>query len=147
FMVIRTAMGTVWQARSRDKGATWTDLKSSELPAPAAPATLVRSAESKDLWLFWCDNAKGNWKGRTRIVFAASSDNGNSWSTPRVVEEDAKGSFGYVSFLVVNKQVLLTYYDWRDHGQPNFQNTSLRERMIPLAWFRGGATPPMFRTS
>ena len=38
-----------------------------------------------------------------------------------------------MSFLVVNKQALLTYYDWRDRGQPNFQNTSLRERLIPLA--------------
>jgi sialidase-1 len=147
FMIIRTAMGTVWQARSSDKGATWTDLKSSELPAPAAPATLVRAPDSKDLWLFWCDKAKGNWKGRVRIVFASSSDNGRSWSQPRTVEEDPKGSFGYVSFLVVNKQALLTYYDWRDHGQPNFQKTSLRERLIPLAWFRGDVTPPVFRTS
>ena len=36
-------------------------------------------------------------------------------------------------------QALLTYYDWEDRGQPSFHMTSLRQRTIPLAWFRGEA--------
>jgi hypothetical protein len=147
YMTIRTALGHLYEARSRDAGETWADFRATALPAPAAPSTVVREPGGDALWMLWCDNARGNWKGRNRIVFAASHDNGHTWSTPpRFVEEDPRGSFGYTSVTFVNNHALLTYYDWRDHGQPSFQETHLRERLIPLAWFRGQPTPPVFRT-
>jgi hypothetical protein len=148
YMTIRTALGHLYEARSRDGGATWADLRATDLPSPAAPSTVVRAPGGGDaLWMFWCDNARGNWKGRTRIVFAASSDHGRTWAAPRFVESDPRGSFGYTSVTPVRGHVLLTYYDWRDRGQPPFDGTSLRQRLIPRAWFDGGPTPPVFRTA
>ncbi len=144
YMTIRTKMLKTYEARSHDDGATWVELRESPLPAPAAPATVVRAPESDELWMLWCNNAKGDWKGRSPQVFAASRDHGKTWSEPRVFEDDPKGSFGYISFDVIDESVLLTYYDWRDRGQKGFQETSLRERIIPLAWFRGEAVPPVF---
>jgi|GEM_PF-1506162 len=146
YLTIRTGLGHVYEARSRDGGATWADLAATVLAAPAAPATVVREPGGDALWMLWCDNAKGTWKGRNRIVFAASQDNGKTWGERRFVEEDPRGSFGYTSVTFVDRHALLTYYDWRDHGQPGFQDTHLRQRLIPLAWFRGEATPPVFRT-
>jgi hypothetical protein len=148
YMTIRTALGHLYEARSRDGGATWADFRATDLPAPAAPSTVVRAPGGDALWMLWCDNARGNWKGRTRIVFADSKDHGRTWSAPRFVESDPRGSFGYTSVTPVGgDHVLLTYYDWRDRGQPPFDGTSLRSRLIPRAWFDGQPTPPVFRTA
>lgn len=147
YMTIRTGLGHLYEARSRDGGETWGDFRTTVLAAPAAPSTVVREPGGDGLWMFWCDNARGGWKGRNRIMFAASGDHGQMWGRPRFVEEDPRGSFGYTSVTLVKGHVLLTYYDWRDHGQAGFAETSLRERLIPLAWFKGEATPPVFRTS
>lgn len=149
YMTIRTALGHAYEARSRDGGATWADLRATTLPSPAAPATVLRApGGGDDLWIFWCDNAKGNWKGRNRIVFATSRDHGQNWSGPRLVESDPRGSFAYTSVTPVRRDhVLLTYYDWRDRGQAAFDQTDLRARLIPRAWFDGQPTPPVFRTS
>ena len=144
YMTIRTRLGTLYEARSSDDGATWGDLKSSGLPAPAAPSTVVRDPNSTDLWMFWCPSAKADWKGRTPQVFARSKDKGHSWSNPRAIEDDPRHSYGYISFTVVQRQALLTYYDWADTGQAAFQGTSLRQRMIPLEWFGEKPTPPVF---
>jgi sucrose-6-phosphate hydrolase SacC (GH32 family) len=147
YMTIRTGLGHLYEARSRDGGETWGDFRATVLAAPAAPSTVVREPGGDGLWMFWCDNAKGGWKGRNRIMFAASGDHGRTWGASRFVEEDPRGSFGYTSVTFVKGHALLTYYDWRDHGQPGFAETSLRERLIPLAWFKGEATPPVFRTA
>ena len=147
YMTIRTALGVLYEARSRDGGATWGEFRATELPSPAAPSTVVREPGGEELWMFWCDNAKGNWKGRNRIVFAASRDHGRTWGARRAVEADPKGSFGYTSVTPVRGHVLLTYYDWRDRGQRDFDQTSLRSRMIPRGWFEGEAMPPVFRTT
>jgi hypothetical protein len=147
YMTIRTALGHLYEARSGDGGATWADLRATSLPAPAAPSTVVRAPGGDALWMFWCDNARGNWKGRNRIVFAASRDNGRTWGESRPVESDPRGSFGYTSVTPVRGHILLTYYDWRDHGQRDFDQTHLRERLIPRAWFEGGPTPPIFRAA
>ena len=72
YMTIRTALGVLYEARSRDGGATWGDLAPTKLPAPAAPSTVVRAPDSDDLWMFWCNNAKADWKQRTPQVFARS---------------------------------------------------------------------------
>jgi arylsulfatase A-like enzyme len=136
YMTIRTALGVLYEARSRDNGATWQDLGPTKLPAPAAPSTVVRAPDSDELWLFWCNNAKANWKQRTPQVFARSTDNGRTWSEPRAIENDPKHGYGYISVIRVKDDVLLTYYDWEDNGQPGFQMTALRQRMIPLAWLR-----------
>ncbi|MDB5320253.1 MAG: nanB [Phycisphaerales bacterium] len=148
YMTIRTGLGHLYEARSRDGGETWADFRATELAAPAAPSTVAREPGGGGaLWMFWCDNAKGGWKGRNRIMFAASADHGRTWGPPRFVEEDPRGSFGYTSVTFVKGHALLTYYDWRDHGQPGFAETSLRERLISVGWFKGEVTPPVFRTA
>jgi hypothetical protein len=145
YMTIRTAEGFLYEARSRDDGATWTDFGATKLPSPAAPSTVVRAPESDDLWMFWINRPAGAWKQRTPLSFASSSDHGKTWSQPRDIENAGDHSFGYYSFNVIDGHVLLTYYNWHDRGQPGFQQTSLRQRTIPLDWFAGKVVPPVFR--
>jgi hypothetical protein len=148
YMTIRTKLGVLYEARSRDGGATWDDLAPTKLPSPVAPSTVMRDPTSDDLWMFWINRPKGKWKERNPLCFAVSHDHGRTWSPPRDIENDSRHSYGYFSVdLVAKDQVLLTYYDWRDDGQPNFQLTSLRQRTIPLTWFHEQPTPPVFRKS
>jgi hypothetical protein len=135
YMTIRTALGVLYEARSHDGGATWGELAPTKLPSPAAPSTVVRAPGSEELWMFWCNNAAAKWKDRTPQVFARSTDNGRTWSEPRVIEHAPKHSYGYISFTRVKGDALLTYYDWEDKGQGGFHMTSLRQRTIPLTWF------------
>jgi hypothetical protein len=108
---------------------------------------VTRDPQSADLWMFWINRPKGAWRDRNPLAFARSSDHGRTWKSPRNIEDDSRKSFGYVSVTPVKDHVLLTYYDWRNDGQPNFQNTHLRERLIPRAWLKGEPVPPVFRTS
>ena len=147
FMNIRTTLGQVYASRSIDGGQTWSAPVPTGLPAPAAPSTVLRNPASAELWILWCDRPKAGWRGRSRIVSARSNDHGKTWGSSRVIEDDSRHSYGYISAEVVRQQVLLTYYDWTDNGQPPFEQTNLRQRTIPVAWFHGGITPPVFRKS
>ena len=145
YMTIRTKLGVLYESRSRDEGATWAEATPSKLPSPAAPSTVSRDPESGDLWMFWINRPKGTWKQRTPLAFARSSDHGATWSSPREIESDPGHGYGYVSVTVHDREAILTYYDWTDRGQDNFDRTNLRQRNIPLAWLRGEAAPPVFR--
>jgi len=151
YMTIRTTLGVLYEARSRDQGATWTDLRPTKLPSPAAPSTVFRDPTSDDLWMFWINRAVspggGAWKDRNPLSVGISHDQGKSWETVGDMEDDAKHSYGYVSVDVIDRQVLLTYYDWRDHGQHSFEGTNLRQRTIPVDYFRRKAVPPVFQAS
>ncbi|MCX8036582.1 MAG: glycoside hydrolase [Candidatus Sumerlaeia bacterium] len=139
-MIIRTVRGCIYTSHSTDGCQTWSESKATSLTAPAAPASIARIPSTGDLLLIWANNPKGakaGWKERTPLAAAISRDEGNTWSAPRNIEDDPKGSFGYCSIRFVGNDVLLTYYDWRDTGQKGFQNTSLRFRRLPVAWFYG----------
>ncbi len=142
YMTIRTKLGYLYQARSYEEGASWVELGQSTIPSAEAPATVVRDPQSSDLWIFWCNTPyTGRWFERHDIAFAASSDNGATWSPPVTLEHDRTRSYGYVSWNVTGENVLLTYYDWKlSAGEPladgSFHMTHLRQRLIPLAWFR-----------
>jgi len=139
-MIIRTSLGHVYQSHSGDKGDTWSDPTTMPLVAPAAPASIARIPSTGDLLIVWNNNPKGaraTWKERTPLTAAISRDDGETWSAPRNIEDDPRGSFGYCSIAFVADRALLTYYDWRDSGQKGFERTSLKLRSIPIRWFYG----------
>ncbi len=146
YMTIRTRLGVLYESRSRDGGVTWANPPTpTKLISPAAPSTVTRDPGSKDLWLIWIRrDGKATWKQRTPLALAVSHDHGVTWDASREIEADPHHGYGYVSADVIKDHVLLTCYDWPDNGQKSFETTSLRQRTIPIAWFRGGPTPPAF---
>lgn len=147
YMTIRTALGFVYEARSRDGGATWADFGPTKLTSPAAPSTVFRQPGGDALWMFYINRPKGSWKQRNPLVLAVSNDHGKTWGEPRPIETDERHSYGYYSVTPLKHAVLLTYYDWEDRGQPGFHLTNLRARHIPRRWFASEVTPPVFRKS
>jgi sialidase-1 len=99
-MAIRTAMGTVFRAESRDGGETWTGLRSLEVVGPVAPALLRRVPGTADLLLVW--NWHYDWRERLagrrqRLALAISNDGGDSWplARRRVLEDDPAHTASY----------------------------------------------------
>jgi hypothetical protein len=145
YMTIRTTRGHVYEARSHDAGMTWSEPRPTKLPSISAPATVLRDPTSKDLWIIWNNRSTGGWKDRTPLSLACSHDHGATWSKPRSIEDNPRHGYAYTSIRILKDQVLLTYYDWPNRGQPAFESTSLRQRTIPLAWFHEQPVPPVFR--
>ena len=146
YMTIRTTLGVLYEAHSRDQGATWTDFGPTKLPSPAALSTVFRDPTSNDLWMVWINRPAGGWKDRNPLSMAVSHDHGRTWETRGDIENDTKHSYGYVSVDVIDRQLLLTYYDWCDHGQHSFEETNLRQRTIPLDFAHHKIVPPVFQT-
>ena len=150
-MAIRTAMGTMFRAESRDGGETWTGLRSMEVVNPVAPPLLRRIPGTDDLLLIW--NWHYDWRerlaGKRQLVATAiSTDGGDSWPLERrkVLENDPAHSASYptCTFLTgkdgKSDEAFVTYR-WGGHitgkydpEDPNGWISSKAVR-LPISWF------------
>lgn len=151
-MIVRTKLGRIYRAESRDGGESWSPIVPTELVAPAAPASIARMPTG-DLLLAWNDvenGAAARWNQRNPLTFAISRDEGNTWVERRDLETAEGESFAYVSIDFVAREeapasgegigrdaheALLTYYRHRDDGKGGIGRIDLKLRRIPLGWF------------
>ncbi len=150
-MAIRTAMGTVFRAESRDGGETWTGLRSMEVVSPVAPALLRRLPGTADLLLIW--NWHYDWRerlaGKRQLIAAAiSTDGGDSWPLARrkVLENDPAHSASYPSCTFLTgkdgavDEAFITYR-WGGHITGTYDPEdpagwiSSKAVRIPISWF------------
>lgn len=144
-MSIRTAMGTVFRAESRDGAETWTGLRSMEVVNPVAPALLRRIPGSDDLLLIW--NWHYDWRERLagtrqRLACAVSTDGGDSWPLQRrrVLENSPAHSASYPTCTFIGDEAFITYR-WGGHitGQYSPEDPrgwiSSKAVRIPIPWF------------
>ncbi len=137
FMIIRTRLDRIYKSVSSDKGETWSQPEPMNLTAPAAPSTISRIPKTEDLLMVWNNNPLGNkagWRGRTPLTSAISTDEGKTWKHIKNIEDDPDSSYGYTSVTWLKDRAVMTYYHW-EKGSPNFQNTDLVLRSIPVSWF------------
>jgi lysophospholipase L1-like esterase/predicted neuraminidase len=88
-MLMRTASGRLYQARSFDEGTTWNDVGPSLLTSPDAPAGLCTfDAGGRQAMLAVWNNSTAN---RYPLVAAASLDGGNTWTSPFDIAGDTGG--------------------------------------------------------
>lgn len=154
-MAIRTAMGTVFRAESRDGGETWTGLRSMEVVNPVAPALLrripqnPRSNGNDDLLLIW--NWHYDWRERLagvrhKLACAISTDGGNSWplSRRKILENDPELSASYPTCTFLGSgadaEAFITYR-WGGHITRRHDPEDpagwigSKAARIPLSWF------------
>jgi hypothetical protein len=138
FSWARTDQGAQYGFRSLDNGLTWSAPEPTELKSPCSPASIKRLPGSAALLAIYNDHSgrfpygatKSNYRGRTPLVAAVSTDGGRTWPTRKVLENAPQVDFCYVAMEYVDHAVLLGYaaYDRSD------EHSRLLVRRVDLAW-------------
>jgi sialidase-1 len=138
WMYVRTDLGHIYAATSTDGGDTWgAPQLLYDLPAPAAPATMVRMPDGGLIVVYnhRPDGVTAGWADRTPLAIARSDDQGAHWRRLADLESDPQHCYGYTSIRVENDLVWLSYYVWPRQAEASFLNTGLRLRALPRSRF------------
>jgi sialidase-1 len=128
---VRTDLGRIYRAYSRDRGRTFSELQPvPELDSPLSPQSIKRHPRSGDLVLVWNNSPKL----RTPLATAVSRDEGRTWTRIKVLDETPDETFAYTSIEWLRDRALLTYYAGPGPGKRE-GGWSLRVRTLPLDWF------------
>jgi sialidase-1 len=137
-MIVRTQLGHIATAVSKDGGDHWGESGQLPVKAPEAPATIRRIPATGDLLLIWnntFDPKAGHGGKRTPLTAAVSADDGKTWKHVRDLETAAEQTFAYTSVAFVKDRVALTYYV----SDSKSDRLSSRFRSLPVAWLYAGA--------
>lgn len=126
--VIEKKNGVVWayyrtdrmyqyESFSLDGGMHWTVPQASRFTSPASPLKIARHPETGDLYAVWnpIPNYNGRaisragW-GRTPIVWAASHDDGLTWSDYHVIEDAEDHGYCYPAVFFTDDHAMLVGY-------------------------------------
>lgn len=112
-MYIRTDTGRVWKSVSRDRGVTWTETEATQIVSTQSPLMVVRLPSNGMLALCWNHNyIPGAPHGgpRNPLNLAFSRNDGETWESEVVLENDPASTFAYPTIQVDGPWLLLTYY-------------------------------------
>ncbi len=108
----RTTAGSQFLSYSSDGGDTWLPFQPSTLLSPCSPASIKRIPKTGDLLLVWNNQAgiEPRLKGkRTPLHAAISRDDGRSWESPRVLEDNPDGWYCYTAIGFAGDDVVLAH--------------------------------------
>lgn len=122
-MVMRTQMGSVYKAESRDSGKTWSKGEPLGVESPESCPELLKVPATGDLLLIWNGSKydpkwASHFGKRTPLSTAVSKDGGKTWSKPRHLETDAGWAFSNPGACFTSKGTLILNY-WACKYQPN----------------------------
>lgn len=109
-MFCRTTSGCQYISYSQDGGNTWSDFGPSNIISPCSPASIERIPKTGDLLLVWNnhENVDAAHRGkRTPLNVAVSSDEGETWTKVKTLEDDPDGWYCYTAVAFVDDHVLL----------------------------------------
>ncbi len=123
---VRTDLGRIYRAYSRDKGKTFSELHPiAGVASPRSPQSIKRHPKTGDLILVWNNSPKE----RTPLSTAVSRDEGLTWAHVKVLDDTPGETFAYTSVEWLRDQVFISYYAAGPAG------ISLRVKTLPLSWF------------
>ena len=112
WMWMRTDLGFQYESFSDDGGDTWVDARPGALASPRSPASVKRVPRSGDLLVVWNDHSGAHpypEGKRTPLCVAISQDDGATWESSRVLEENPDGWYCYTSIAFLGDKVILSY--------------------------------------
>jgi hypothetical protein len=133
-MYFRTALGSIYQCFSSDRGVSWSKPESTKLEAPVSPAIIKRIPSTGDLLLVWnhtLPHGRGGHSDRFPLTAAISRNDGASWENIRDFDTDERYTFGYPSITFCKDRALVTYWAARDW--PWW--VGLKVKSVPVRWF------------
>ncbi len=111
-MYIRASGGFQQLSYSSDQGKTWSVIETSNIPSPLSPATIERMPGGS--WLLVWNNNDGSDPElagkRTPLTAAISSDEGETWTHIKNIEEDPNGWYCYMAMYFFSDDELLLGY-------------------------------------
>ncbi|MDH4318079.1 MAG: glycoside hydrolase [Desulfobulbaceae bacterium] len=143
----RTDCGVQWEMRSADRGETWSPPIASPFRSPCSPMSMKRIPHTGELLAVWNEppgpgdgtpdttgtereEENRTW-GRTPLVVALSNDEGRSWHTKKIVENDPERGFCYTAIHFSDDCLLLAYCCGGKHSVV-LQDSRITK--ISLAW-------------
>lgn len=126
----RTNGGSQFVAFSEDGGASFSDLKPSNIISPVSPASIERIPATGDLLMVW-NNHQGispELRGkRTPLTIAVSKDEGKTWEHVQNIETKPQGWYCYTAIEFTKDGVLLGHC-----AGDRSRNNGLAESQITL---------------
>jgi len=141
-MVMRTQLGAVYKAASKDGGKTWSKGDSLGVEAPESCPELIKIPSTGDLLLIWnASKYDPKWAShfgkRTPLSAAVSKDDGKTWSKPRHLETDAGWAFSNPGCCFTSKGTVVVNY-WACKYQPSGLMSNypihLKAALVDLKW-------------
>jgi sialidase-1 len=143
-MVMRNQLGRIYQADSRDGGASWSEPEPSPLTAPESCPELTRVPSTGDLLMIWNESYDPHFRShygkRSPLVAAISRDHGRTWGPPRAIETDPRRAFSNPGCRFTRRGTAIVNY-WTCEYLPDWalqDVIDLRVAAIDTAWFYGG---------
>lgn len=107
-MLTRTPVSLVYRSDSDDYGETWCTAYPTDLPNSNSGLDVVKAPDGA---LYLISNpVGGNWGERSPLTLQKSADNGKTWETILVLEEEKTDSeFSYPAIEYMNGSLYITY--------------------------------------
>ncbi|MEC0231034.1 sialidase family protein [Paenibacillus alba] len=108
-MLLRSTEGWIYRSDSEDGGLTWCDAYATSLPNNNSGIDLVKM--DNGMLVLACNPIGLNWGPRSPLLLRASLDNGLTWETKMILENE-EGEYSYPAIIAQGNDVFITY-TWR----------------------------------
>ena len=105
--LMRTDKGRIYKSESCDGGFTWSKAERTDLPNNNSGIDCVR-ADDGNIYLVY-NPIEENWGDRSPLELAVSQDNGKTFSTVAVLENENGGEFSYPAITFFENKLHITY--------------------------------------
>lgn len=105
--LMRTDKGRIYKSKSSDGGLTWTKAERTSLPNNNSGIDSVRASDGKVYLVY--NPIEENWGGRSPLELAVSEDNGETFGTLAVLENEKCGEFSYPAITFFDDKLHITY--------------------------------------
>lgn len=140
FAILRSDVGLLYQAESRDRGETWNEATPTKLTSPQAEPCLRRIPTTGDLLLIWCNAVPYSLshgiptvhRPRNPLSAAISRDDGKTWENIKNIENRENYDSAYPNVYFNGDEAIVTYYQMSNSAS---RDTELLLKIYPVSWF------------
>lgn len=104
---MRSNKGRIYKSVSLDGGFTWSKAERTDMPNNNSGIDLVRVPDGRIFLVY--NPVEENWGDRSPLELAVSEDNGETFKTVCILEDEKDGEFSYPSITYYNNRLYIAY--------------------------------------